>query len=253
MSNINSYSPVNLPILDDDLRFPSSTTQSAITNMAALQAIDLDLVRTDEGYSGNVGADGTPMVVSADLVKVFGSGEFHYKDGDLTTDLIIIDAANASTVISLDGTTLTEIIVLRGKVTIQSSAGAITRLQVHYHGNRATDANVTIESGAGTITDLLQTGGIVRCNAAVTNARIDGGTLIQDIATITTLEINSGLVDYDFGGIIATARVRGGELNLMRNDDAKTITTLFQFPQGFVRHDPDIHTFTTHHDMRERK
>lgn len=251
----SSYDTAATPANNDSLLLPSTNSQSMTTNMAGLTAIDLDVLFVDKGYGGAVGADGTPFEISSDLAKMFGGQPFHYKDGGGTTDLVIIRCANASTVVTLDGDTLTKVIILRGNVVIKSSTGTIADLEIGWVANRQSDANVTIEAaGTVAITNLRMWGGIVANNAAATTAIINGGILTQDIATITTADVYSGLFNYNFAGTIATLNLRGGTTDFTLNDKTKTVTNTNRFPNSEFKFDDTLTTFTNPvQDMRVTK
>lgn len=250
-----SYSPSGTPGNNEGLSLPSTNSQSLTTNLAGLTAIDLDLLYVDKAFGGDVGADGTPFEISANLVRFFGGQAFHYKDGGGTTDLMIIKAASSNTVITLDGDTITKVIVLRGNVTLKSSMGTVTDLEIGWVNSQQNDANVTTQGGGAlAVTNLRMSGGQLASNAAVTNAVICGGNITQDIATVTNMDIYSGFFDYRFAGTIALLNLRGGKTDFSQTDLQKTVTNTNRFPGSEFEYNLDTTTFTNAiNDMRASK
>lgn len=250
-----SYSQNLLPTIDDELFFPSTNSQAVNVDVAALTAIDLNLLYVDKGFRGVIGTDGVPLEFSADLVKFFGGKAFHYKDGGGDTDLVIINAASPSTIITLDGDTITKIIVLRGNVTIKSSFGTLVDLEVGWVNNRQSDATVTIQAGVVTpITNLRASGGVINSSSVITNVIVDGGNYTQDTATATNVDIYSGFFNYNFAGTITALNLRGGTTDFTQNDLSKVVTNTNRFPNSVFKYDDDVTTFTNAiNDMRASK
>lgn len=243
-----------IPTGSESWFFPATNSQSVTSNKTALTALTPTLFYVDENYGGAIGTNGGPVECSPATLKMFGGQELHFKDGGGTTALVVIACKSAGTIVTLDGTSMTKIIVLRGDVTIKSSAAAITDLEVGWVNNRQGDANVTIEAGAGTITNMRLSGGQVTSDGPVTNLIVDGGTITQDTATITTADIYSGFFNFNFAGTIATLNLRGGLTDFTRNDLAKTVTNMNRFPGSEFEFIDDLTTFTnTVLDMRKRK
>lgn len=247
VSATSSYNGAALPIVNDDLSLPASNNQSLITNLAALNAIDLDLLYVDGGFGGAVGSDGTPFEISADLVKFFGAQAFHYKGGEgaLTTDFVLIQASNPSTIITLDGD-MTRIIANKGNVVIKSSASTVTDLDVGWVTNRRSDVTLTLQGG-GTldVTTMKASGGVINANAAITTAFIDGANYTQDVATVTNVDIFSGDFNYKTGGAtIGLLNMRGGKTNFTLTDLQKTLTNGYRWPGSQFEFIEETTTFT---------
>ncbi len=250
-----SYSTAALPVDNDSLSLPSVITQALTTNLAGLTLIDLDLLYVDGQFGGAVGTDGTPFEISADLIKFFGGQAFHYKVGSVDSDLMIIRANAPGTIITLDGDTITKVIVLRGNVTLKSSMGTVTDLHIGWVDNRQNDANVTLQ-GDGTlaVTNLKMGGGQLSSNAAVTNTVICGGNMTQDIATATNVDIYDGFFNYNHGGTVALLNMFGGKTDFSQTDSQKTITNSNRFPNSEFLFNEDTTTFTNPvQDMRVNK
>jgi len=209
----------------------SSAGSGPNVDMAALTLIDLDKLIIDPGYTEDVGSSGGQLDISADHVWHRGSGKLWYKDGSGTTDLVTIDSTASSpttSVFDVSAGTVTRTQILRGGVTLASGVTA-TNVDVGMRSSVPGDANVTI-GATGTVTALNQWGGTCTCSRAVTTATINAGTLNQDTATITTLYVYGGRVNFKFTGTITTVYLYGGILDFTKGGGAKTITTLYRTP-----------------------
>ena len=235
------------PIANDEMLFPDGNVHSVTSDLTGL-AIDADEIITDPGYSGNIGSSGSPMVISADRVYVRGSGEFWYQDkATTTTDFCVVDAAMPTTVVNLSGDTITDVVALRGALTL---AGTVTNLNAGYHSNPSGDLTCIVESGA-TLTSVAQSGGNVTCDTAVTRWDMTGGRATQDTATVTTLNLMGGRMVYKHD-TLTTVRVHAGAiLDLTKLTKQLTITTLIELPGSKVLRPvgSDLVVVTNHYDM----
>lgn len=244
-----------IPTVAEPWFFPSSSNQSVTSNKTALTALVPTLFYVDKEFGGTIGTDGGAVECSPVLLKMFGGQELHFKDGGGTTGLVIINCVSPSTIVTLDGDTVSKIIVLRGNVTIKSSFGTLVDLEVGWVNNRTSDATVTIQAGVSTaITNLRASGGVINSNSVITNVIIDGGRYTQDIATATNVDIYSGLFNYNFAGTIASLNMRGGITDFTQNDLSKVVTNGNRFPGSTFKFDQDVTTFTNPiQDMRASK
>lgn len=248
-----------VPVTGDDVIFPAGLTQPFLTNLdqsskAAGAGVDLNLFYRDRNCSAAIGASGNPLRVGCNKLIDHGSGVLFYKNlpATLNTDLVIIDAASPNVAVELDGDRIVNLIVLRGTVTLAGTIAAMDLMQVHYRNNPDADARVTINATGSTLTELLMSGGIVTAHNAITRAIVNGGHLTKDITTITTLDVGrAGSCQYDFGGTITDARIKG-ILDMLKSSKKKTITNLYKFPGADVRKTDDIVTVTNSYDLTLR-
>ncbi len=218
-------------------------------------AADLALVVVDEAYDKTIGSDGSPIILASNRVVLRGSGAVFIKADGAGIDDLVIDCPTNQIAVNVDAnlTDLTNLHILRGNVTINGAAGTIALVKVKYRSNRDSDVILTVSSGITAITTLEQDGGRVTSSGAITTARLRGGRLVQGTATITTIDADGGAhVEFNFGGTIATAYIGRATLDLLRSPDAKTITTLWQYPGAVVQMDPEIVTVTNDRDQRGR-
>ena len=222
-----------LPAVNDRLRIRKGVGTN-ITSAAGTQtAIDLDLLYYEDGATQNVGAAGAPLIYSADLVNLFGSGTFYFKDGDVTTDLVVCRGPGT---FHLDGTSITEIRCYQGNITMAATLAAVTTLTVEHYLS-AGDVNLSILDGCGTITTARVEAGRTTCNAVVTTLDLMGGTWIQETQEIVTARVGKGgTLIYNSPASTGTAtRIDvWGTLYLNISDNVRTITTLHVHRGGKV-------------------
>lgn len=140
--------------------------------------VDLDLLDVQEGYDGYIGADGNPLIISANTVLYRGQGSMTYQDGNGTTDLMIVDSSNLQDAVQLTGSTITRLRVRRGKATVLASfTGTFTDVEM---ASRLGGRGAVVEVAAG-------------ANLAITNLYLSGGDIFGDINIgLSTLFVVSG-------------------------------------------------------------
>lgn len=215
-------------------------------NMAAHTAVDQDGIFVGEGYTQDIGASGNDMQISADRVWHEGSGKMWFKDGDGTTDQVIVRSTApdpTKSVMNITGATVTKLDVLRGGVEIDGS-GTVTNIVVGQITSNASDANLTIASSATISTLLEQYGGNTGCNAAIPTVRMMGGILTQATATITTLYVFGGTVNFNFAGTITDVFHFGGMIDVTLSGGRKTFTNYYWYPGAVLKSTPDLLTVT---------
>jgi hypothetical protein len=116
-----SFSTGLLPASNEEVYF-DARGQGDVVGGLDQTAIDLDLLNIAEDYDGNIGADGAPLIISADVVAMRGNGTLSYKDGGGTTDVLIVDSANLQDAAIVDGATISRLRVVRGGTNVLASA-----------------------------------------------------------------------------------------------------------------------------------
>ena len=246
------------PANGDTVIFPANNSVSVTSNQDGQGAVDLAALLIQPGYVGNIGSSGTHLIISADRIVHEGSGTLFYTDGAGTTDNVIVNAVGNAAAATFSGTSLTRIVVLGGKVTLDGSIAAVANLEVSYVNAMQSDAEVIIENGAGTITTLLMSGGIVSSSAVITTAYVSGGILIQ-VSTggaITTLYCLGGTVRYNTVSTLGEAQVLAGALDCRatKPSGASTLTiSLLRVHAGAKAFIPtDLVTVTAGGSLLER-
>lgn len=235
INTATNWSGAAAPGNNEEMRFIqdfSGENTGPNTDMAALTAIDLDLLYVGENYTENIGGSGNDLDISADHVWNRGVGKLWYKDGAGITDLVTVDSTAPSpttSIMNITGATVTLLQVLRGGVTVDGSA-TVTNVVNGLRTSPQTDANLTIAAGATISTEFKQYGGTVASSAAIPLVTVFGGTLSQDTGTITTLWVFGGLVNFNFAGTITDVFHYGGTIDVTRSGGAKTFTTYYKAP-----------------------
>ena len=252
-----------VPVTNDIVIFRGSVAPPT-TNLDQ-GAVDLDALIVARDFTGALGASGTELMIAADLVHYRGSGDFYYQHAShvdtLFTDLIIIDgaiAANSALAPTIeisseegDNDKISHIMVRRGAVTIGASNGNMPRLTVGSITNPQSDASVTYAADTATLAKLVQTGGRVSCTVAITDATVDGGTLVQETTYgITNLVMTGGMCQYKDDATITLADLHGGVLDLLQSPDTMIITTTILHPGSDLIYDTALHTLTNFYDLR---
>lgn len=197
-----SWSTGAEPANGETLVFRAGSSQSVVTNLDGLADAGkhFTAIIVEAGCAINIGGSGAPLQASATTITHMGSGEFWFSDASTTTTTetgtIILQGATPGTPMNVTGDALNDIEVRRGTLTIPAGAPAIDNLWVHYVDNPATDANVTITAGAGTITNAIQTGGRVESDSLVTNGTFAGGEWLQDTTHIVNITVCGGSLVY---------------------------------------------------------
>lgn len=242
-----SYTPSGVPSNGDTVLCIPGNAVAPATNMDALKAVDLELWRTCAGFTPNIGSEGNALEVSANKVVHEGSGCLHYKDGDGTTDELIIDSPNMLKAAALDGTAITMISAVRGAVLGLGSLGAVSVLRT------GLNSRITWNEGAGAIALAICSGGIIRCSGVVTALVQGGGTWTQELEEIVTWYGASGKLVYNSPtatGTMTTAyHLSAAILDLLGNGHPKTITNYYGEPDAVRNYNADLHTFTNEYDM----
>lgn len=188
--NVASWESGVVPEAGDWVIFPANNTVS-VTSGLDQDGILLASLITQPGYTGDIGLSGTHLQISATRVLHEGSGRLYFTDtADPGSDLII----NSPNGAVISGANVGKIIVFRGNVTLDSSLSAIDALMVTYLGSQASDAVVTVQDSAGTITAVLMNGGSIDNGAQVTTLTMQSGTFTQRPSTDKVVNI------YQTGG-----------------------------------------------------
>jgi len=249
-----NWSGASKPGANDTVIFPANSTQAVTSGHTDENGVDVDLLWIQEGYNAAIGGSGSELYMSADKIIHEGGGALWFKAGDTVTDEVIINAQSSSsgmTNATLNGTGTTDytaITILRGKVALGATLSTLTTLTIGSRTNAATDASVTMAAGS-TATTVWQYGGTFANDSAITTLNLINGIINQDTATITTVNMFGGTLNFLFGGTITTVNQYGGLFDPTRSGVAKTITTLNIYGGEYRRN--ALTTYTTVNDYRK--
>jgi len=136
--------------------------------------------------------------------------------------------------------------VNRGSVGIAVLSGEVATvltLNVGYLVDVLGDAKVRCGLGV-TLGTVVKAGGNLETRCAFTTGTQTGGTWTHGAGAVTTLNVDSGTLNYDSTGTCTTANVAKGTLTFARDMRSKTVTTCNLF-SGATLLDPNrIVTFT---------
>jgi hypothetical protein len=223
-------------------------------SLGALALIGSILV--EPGYTGNIGASGNAWSCKVeDDIKHLGHAELWWESVTTAAPDVFIACASNNVVVNLDGSTVaTDIVILRGTVTLAGSLGATTLLTVGSVSNRAQDAQVTIVSNANDITTLDQNGGNVQLNKEAQTIVLRSGYLETPYGSsgkVLNLRASGGVFRHH--SINASANVTqaiAGNCVYDLGRGAKTIDHLIRLP-GLKLRKTDLHTITVDDDFSE--
>jgi hypothetical protein len=228
----------------------------------ANQNVKLGNWTTHPLYKYAVASSGTPVEISASKILIQHPGDFFFAcdNGGAAnkTDRIIIacPSKNLGQKIELGAAAaageIDYVEVLRGNVTLTNATG-INEVHVDHVENESGDAELTINSGVGTIPLLRAMAGRVHCSTTVTALHVDGAYYRQLLATITNLYGGAGTVEFNTPGTIALARIGGSlVLDLTKDVNVKTITELNTYGRSSVRkfEDDVMHAIAAWNDYR---
>lgn len=212
-----NWSSDTAPVSNDRAFFTSENSGSNTgpnTTMNGLTAVDLDLLQVQTGYTEAIGTTGDPFQISADKVEHYGVNTLYYKDGDGTTDHILVDVARsiATSQLSLElsGATTTLLSLVRGYASVLASS-TITTMHIGQFGMATPETKLLVSTGC-TLTTARAFGGTTTSSSTVTTVEVfAGATWTQNTAAITTLYVFPGArVNLQFTGTYTTIYHYGG-------------------------------------------
>lgn len=254
-NNTGNWSGGQLPADGDDV-IVQAGAGAMTTNLdrSGGSGLRLNLFVTDPGFTNNIGASGSPLTLNADRVVHRGTGTFWFRDKagtDLfTTQEIVVDSDATGEAMHVDGDNVERLLILKGNVTVESSAAPIGLVEVSYRSVPQTDARLTVNSGAGVIETMFVMGGLTTCNARVRTMVASGGVVTQDVAPIETLVLSGATVIYNTprgssdDGAIVTAHLMRGTLDFTRTGVKKLIRSLFLWPGATFQRNASLTTIT---------
>ena len=126
-----------------------------------------------------------------------------------------------------------------------TETAAIPTITTTYINSPASDVNLSIGRGSGTITTLKQLGGQITCVPSVTTWTKRAGTaIVQGAAAIGTLANNAGNTLYNSSGTITTLYANGGTVDFTQNDVGCTVTNAYVRKGGQIDDSNNIVTWS---------
>lgn len=259
----DNWSPSGVPVNGDDVYLRDSAQD--VTAGFAQSAVTLDSLNIEQSYTGKIGTESTFLEIGATVCEIGawdGLGTRPAGSGRLNIDL----AAAASEVVILDSKTSAEdsnrapirlqaghasvnIEVRAGIVAVQddpaasSTIGSITATAKNLGG-----APTQVYVGpTTTLTTATCSGGSLLIRDGGTTLNCDGGTVTTEgdsSVTWTTVNVQGGLAILNAGGTITTINANGGQTDMSRSADARTVTTVNIDVGAVFIYDKDVVTLT---------
>ena len=230
------------PVAVDTAIFNRGTqsVDPSIANIAALAGVEIY-----PDYGGDIGAVGNIMTTSITTLKHLGRAALWVADSAGVTTDVFIRTVDNNVVVNLGGDTMTNVTLLRGNVTIATTIGAISRLEVGHAGNRENDVRLEIVAGGTAVTLAQQWGGQIIGRGTITSHYQCAGLItfpVGSLGNFTNFYQTGGRANHYSEQTIALAHV-AGVLDL--GQAAKTISKSTRYPGGRIIKQADtIHTFT---------
>lgn len=235
-TDIDNFLEGGLPGGAEDVVVLSSAQNSILDNITQPASAKLGNIIIEKGCPKSFGLDATtPFNRScASILHQGGEGsKLFFKDGDQTTDRVIIDSDNVVDAARLDGDTITYVELLKGGIIFADSLTNIAQLIIAYR-NAEDDVSLSMEDGVGTITTAFQLAGSVTSRAAITGLYQLGGIFSQIKNAISALILHGGVHNYDVSDTLILTMLTGGLLELNNTGVTKTLTDLWVLPGGHV-------------------
>lgn len=235
-TNTINFVEDSLPGAGEDTVLLNTAQNSIEINITQPSSAKLGWIVIEKGCPISLGLSGdTPFERSCAGILHQGdeNSKLFFKDGDQTTDRIIIDTDNQIDGARIDGDTVTNVDLLKGKTVLAATMANIANLTVSYR-NQESDVILTMEDGVGTIGKLIQLAGTIMSRAAITTLVLSGGTFSQVKNAIINLFQGAGTCNYDVVDTLIYAILSGGLLDLNNTGVTKTITDLWILPGGHV-------------------
>lgn len=248
---------------ESDRAFMPGTNATSVTAGLDNGGVDLALLQTDPNYVGHIGASGTPLIIAANKVEHYGSGQLFYKSAIVAdpspgldiTDWFLVDSINRENAATLDGEQITRVTVISGKVTLLGTLGdtgthggnaVLTEfVETSFHDNPASDAEVIINCALKASTGTVRmNGGKVTSIGAIAKVLMSGGKWIHDTAAVALLEMYGGTAWWKPTATLLEAHIFGGVLDLTQTTLPKTVTDLNLYPGGTLIYNPTLFTGT---------
>lgn len=257
---LESFSPSGLPVSTDKVICPANVSANRTDTVGNAHDIDLALLATHPLFHGQFGSLAAPIKSCADLIEIFGDGDFFFEATDdnasgLTVDDVLIAAANAGVqvVLTSDSPTInadySRINAQRGRVTLGASIkfASTPIVTVGFVEDLLGDVHLTIAAGAPTLATLQQNGGRTELHNVITNLRIAAGTCVKDSAKAVNIEVLEGatlIYNHAASGTDVTlCEVHGGAtLDLMQTSGEKVFVKTIAHPGAIIRYDTNLHT-----------
>ncbi|MDO8630465.1 MAG: hypothetical protein Q7R41_08220 [Phycisphaerales bacterium] len=221
-----------------------------MSNLSAFSGSDKTEIRIERAYDGNIGDDGSPLLVGVKYLAHYGTGTLVASLEDHASwSTVVIESPNQQDAFVLTGSAaaLLDLHFIDGGVSLQGATTVIDNMNVGGRG-MLYNPQVTIASSVGDVSRYYQDSGIVTTERplGVTGGAclLNGGLLIYDMSATTSwprITIAGGTYRHNANATLSRAVVcAGGVLDMTGDSRAKTISGLTLKPGA---------TFLTHRNI----
>ena len=232
-NNVNNWSGAAVPIDGDDV-FIGEGTKDLLTNLNQ-SSIQLDSLRIGSGYTGTIGATGDKLRIDATEFFFDSGGDACWITGVLP-DVLVAGGLSGANMLQIGGD-INDLKVVGGALgTITLAASTILdNLLV----TKAPSVKVIIPSTVTSLDDFDIADGDVTCGADIAGeVQMLGGTFTMTDdkpgATVNTIELLAGVVNYNSAGALAVLNVFEGLFSLEDNVAASVELTAPTIHEGGV-------------------
>jgi hypothetical protein len=235
-----------VPVTADDVIYDGTSTVDCLYGMNQ-SGVTLASLTIAANYTGNIGLPARNdagyseyreqyLRIGATVATVgsgdgSGSGRVKLNTGSVQTALSVLSTGGASgsepAALLFKGTHASNVVnVGAGSVGIAALASEVATVATLRVGAGSGQGTPAVVCGPGvTLTTLVQDGGSVTLNAAVTTATLIDGTLTSFAGNVTTANIDGGTFFYEGTGTIGTLNVSaGGTADFTRDPRPRTVT-----------------------------
>lgn len=247
-----SFSPAVVPGATDSVYFDGTSDFDVLTNLNVWTGLDLTRLWVQEGYDGDIGADGNPLVAGIHHIIHQGTGRFFLSpEQHGSVVYVVIDSPNQVDAFKLvtQAPTGFGLYCINGGVDISNSVTGIGTLFIAGRDSM-NFPRVGIGSGV-TVGNYIQRSGVVTTKSVLgtSNCILDGGLLIADALGTSNwtniINITGGTFQYNGSGNITQVMLANGTLDMSQDSRAKTITILVLLPGAeFITHNNITVTLT---------
>lgn len=215
--------------------FDESNTDDVIAGLNQT-GVDTPFIHRLEGYTGDIGQQGNPLIISTGLLWLEGSGFFNFQNGNGTTDQVVVDAFNMGSPGILDGD-ITRLWVLKGEALTGTSFGTSGNNALVYVGTRGgiQDAKLTIGTLGGALSLIIQKAGYISYQDKVQThgvLQLDGGRFLLHADTGFNGDVRQTGGRFIGQNVVTISEYMqtGGVADFTIDGDKKNITDLWRLP-----------------------
>jgi len=247
-----------LPGAGDDVKFPANITQNVTGSPASL--VLYNSLQTDKQCALDLGTSGTPIKLASTEIDIAGTGNVYIKnDGGGAANVVarlFIRPSNYNAAVVMtsddgDNGEYDNVFVHSGAVQIDSNGGTMARVTVSELAPGSIRSFV-LNSGCGTLTNLIVHSGAMESQNVVTNGYVAAGAVLTKTTAALTNAWVSGTLNYnDDGDITLLVALPGSLIDFTQapvtDSDGIDITTLVECQGSTIRWAKHVNAPTNHY------